>query len=442
MTNRIWQLMVSCLLLVTIAACGDKGVILPGERSAVLSLESLPEINETATAEGAQIGDVLPNIIYSQAGLMASHRGGHLALEWPLQRIWSVSIGADTDLGTLMASPIANRDSVFGVTPDAQLTAVNLNDGSIRWRVEIEPRADKTQPAISGGLALTNDQDKDQIFAHAGGNRLISLNADDGSARWDVRFDLPLMGGPTAVDGRVAVTDLDGRLFVLSASNGEILWSRVGNPEATRVLGASSPAIHNGELVLTGNDAELSVLTLDRGELLWGDDLSVRTPRTALDNINSIVAHPVYNGNMVFAGSMSGRFAAYNTQTGSQSWEIGIATHQQPWVAGKTVFVVSAKGRVYAIRRQDGSLRWIRELPGAVPLNLTVSDDAMRYVGPIAAGGRVIVVDQNGKGYFLDPDTGAIVDSQSFGAAQTGVPIIVSGTLILLDDRGRLSAYR
>jgi outer membrane protein assembly factor BamB len=257
-----------------------------------------------------------------------------------------------------------------------------------------------------------------------------------------VRFDLPLMGGPTAVDGRVAVTDLDGRLFVLSASDGEILWSRVGNIESTRVLGAASPAIYNGELVLTGNDAELSVLTLDRGELLWGDDLSVRSPRTALDNINSIVAHPVYDGNMVFAGSMSGRFAAYNARIGAQSWEIGMATHQQPWVAGKTIFAVSAKGRVYAIRRQDGSIRWISELPGAVPLNLTVSDDAMRYVGPIAAGGRIIVIDQNGKGLFLDADTGEILDSQSFGAAQSGAPIVVSGTLIILDDRGRLSAYR
>jgi outer membrane protein assembly factor BamB len=438
MTNRIGQMLLSGLLLVMVTACGSKEVILPGERSAILAVETLPEIDLAAASEGAQMGEVLPNIIYSQSGLMASHRGGHLALEWPLQRAWSVSIGVDTDLGTLMASPIANQVSVFGVTPDAQLTAVNLNDGSIRWRMEIEPRADKTQPAVSGGLALENDQ----IFAHAGGKMLVSLNADDGAVLWDRRFDLPLMGGPTAIDGRVAVTDIDGRLFVLSASDGAVLWSRVGNPESTRVLGASSPAIHNGELVLTGNDAELSVLTLDRGELLWGDDLSVRTPRTALDNINSIVAHPVYDGNMVFVGSMSGRFAAYNTQTGSQSWEIGVATHQQPWVAGKTVFAVSAKGRVYAIRRQDGSIRWISALPGAVPLNLTVSDDAMRYVGPIAAGGRIIVIDQNGKGLFLDPDTGAILDSQAFGAAQSGAPIIVSGTLIILDDRGRLSAYR
>jgi outer membrane protein assembly factor BamB len=438
MIYRIGQMMVSCLLLVTMAACGNKDVILPGERSAVLAVESLPEIDLSAASEGAQIGEMLPNIIYSQSGLVANHSGGHLALEWPLQRVWSVSIGTDADLGTLMASPIANQHSVFSVTPDAQLTAVNLNDGSVRWRVEIEPNADKSQPAVSGGLALDNDQ----IFAHAGGNMLVSLNAEDGSSLWNVRFDLPLMGGPTATDGRVAVTDLDGRLFVLSASDGEILWSRIGNIESTRVLGAASPAIYNGELVLTGNDAELSVLTLDRGELLWGDDLSVRSPRTALDNINSIVAHPVYDGNMVFAGSMSGRFAAYNARIGAQSWEIGMATHQQPWVAGKTIFAVSAKGRVYAIRRQDGSIRWISELPGAVPLNLTVSDDAMRYVGPIAAGGRIIVIDQNGKGLFLDADTGEILDSQSFGAAQSGAPIVVSGTLIILDDRGRLSAYR
>jgi outer membrane protein assembly factor BamB len=72
----------------------------------------------------------------------------------------------------------------------------------------------------------------------------------------------------------LAITDFDGRLIVLNAANGDLLWSRIGNPESTRVLGASSPAIAKNELIFTGNDAEVSALDISQSGFLWGDNLA------------------------------------------------------------------------------------------------------------------------------------------------------------------------
>jgi outer membrane protein assembly factor BamB len=421
-----------------LAACGDKDVILPGERSSILDDIALPAIDADALAENAGIGDQLPNIIYGHAGLLPSHTGGHLALDLPLQQQWAVRIGEAADFGTLMTAPVASKDTVFAITPDTMLTALDIADGSIRWSLPLENRMDTTQPSISGGLAYADDR----IYAHAGGDVVVSLDAATGEELWRKKFDLPILGGPTVAGQFLAITDFDGRLIVLNAANGDLLWSRIGNPESTRVLGASSPAIAKNELIFAGNDAEISALDISQSGFLWGDNLASLLPRTALDQINAIVGHPVHAGGMVYVGSISGRFAAFNTQTGSPAWEMILPSQQMPWIAGKSIFVVSTKGRVYALRRTDGALRWITSLPGAIPLDVNVSDDPIRHLGPIVAGGKVIVVDQDGRAYFLDPDTGAILNNLSLSGRISAPPIVSSGTFILLDDSGRLSAYR
>ena len=78
------------MLAVTLglSACGDKDVILSGDRSSILDDIALPAVDADALAESANIGDQLPNIIYGHAGLLPSHAGGHLALDLPLQQQW------------------------------------------------------------------------------------------------------------------------------------------------------------------------------------------------------------------------------------------------------------------------------------------------------------------------------------------------------------------
>ena len=98
------------LCLLVLAACGDSEVILPGARTAILGNQALPNTDADANAEGALLGAELPNVIYSQAGTLASHQGGHLALDWPLERVWSVYIGAGVDFGTLMAARLLIRN--------------------------------------------------------------------------------------------------------------------------------------------------------------------------------------------------------------------------------------------------------------------------------------------------------------------------------------------
>ena len=94
-------------------------------------------------------------------------------------------------------------------------------------------------------------------------------------------------------------------------------------------------------------------------------------------------------------------------------WERKIAGLEMPWVSGETIFVLSLDGRLYALRRSDGAVRWITELEGAVPIELSFEN--RRYLGPVVAGDRVYVVSRAGTVLGFDPDTGAQLDSAAVG---------------------------
>ena len=116
---------------------------------------------------------------------------------------------------------------------------------------------------------------------------------------------------------------------------------------------------------------------------------------------------------MIFVVSQSGRFVAFSARTGLPVWERAIAGLEMPWVSGETVFAVSANGRVYAMRREDGAVRWIAELPDAQPVNAIVTENPPRYFGPVVAGGRVYVVSKSGMVHAFNADTGVEVKTSA-----------------------------
>ena len=116
------------------------------------------------------------------------------------------------------------------------------------------------------------------------------------------------------------------------------------------------------------------------------------------------------DGGLVFVVSQSGRAAAFAVRSGLLLWELAIGGIEMPWVAGDSVFIVTLDGRLCAIRRNDGAIRWVAELPGALPIGAVAAEDIPRYVGPVVAAGKVIIVAEDGNILLFNADTGALED--------------------------------
>jgi outer membrane protein assembly factor BamB len=432
---RAVLLMSSALLL---TACLERELVLKGERVAVVETVDQATVDPAALAEGAGLSPIVKNIKAGHPGLSAGHAGGNPELELPLKKRWTVRVGGAGSDTLELPPPVVGEGRVYVVDPTGMVSAFDVETGKPVWTTSIETKTDDPLSGISGGIVFGEDR----IFVHAGGNVIAALSPDSGSVIWSVTTSIGLRGGPTALGNKaVAVTDLDGNVKIYSADSGSMLWERSGLPVTTMVHGAPSPAFSGDKLVVAGYGGDISVLEVGSGKVIWTDTLAAFNPRTPLQALGDITAHPVHDGGLIFVVSQAGQIAAYNAQSGLLLWDHPIGGISMPWVSGKTVFMVTSNGRLYALRRSDGAIRWVVELPGALPVDMLVAENSMRYIGPFVAGGVVFVISQSGTLYEFDADNGMAGQTTKLGSEIVTAPQITNAMMFVLSNNGTLTAF-
>jgi outer membrane protein assembly factor BamB len=173
---------------------------------------------------------------------------------------------------------------------------------------------------------------------------------------------------------------------------------------------------------------------------VWQDALSRTSISTGVASLSDIDADPVIDGGQVFAVGQGGRMVALELNSGQRLWELNLAGISTPWVAGDWVFVVTDDAKLIALARSNGKIRWINQLPHYQHAKSKKGE--INYVGPILAGGRLIVAGSNGVLVNVDPDNGSFQSQTNVGAGISLSPIVANSMLYVLDDKGKLVAFR
>ena len=425
-------------VMLALSACSKSELILDGDRIAIITASDMIAADPAALAEGAGLPDAIDILNAGHPGLSAGHTGGNVKAALPFKRAWRASIGGSGDSLTELAQPMVAGEQVFTVAPNGTVTAFDIKTGKTNWQVSVEEFTDDPLPGIAGGLSVRGKT----LFVHAGGRSLAALSVQDGSTIWSISVRLPFLGGPTVIGQEaIAVTDLDGNIFAYSANDGTLFWERVGLPVNTVVYGAPSPAFANGQLAVAGYGGDISLLDANSGQIIWSDSLAAFSPRTPLQRLGDIRAHPVFDGGIVFAVSQAGQIAAFNARSGLSIWDKPIGGIEMPWVAGKSLFLQTIDGRLYALRRSDGAVRWVVDLPGALPKGVVASEDIPRYVGPVVVDGKVMVISKSGSLFAFDADTGDGGKTIDVGSDVVTAPQLASGMMFVLSGNGTLTAF-
>jgi len=206
------------------------------------------------------------------------------------------------------------------------------------------------------------------------------------------------------------------------------------------VFGSASPAVGQGTVVAGFSSGELNAYRYENGRGVWSDTLQRTSIRTSVSSLNDIDADPVIDSGQVIAVGQGGRMVALDILTGQRLWEINIAGIDTPWVVGDWIFVVTDDAKLLCVHRQDGKIRWLTQLPQFV--RAKSKHGQIHYSGPLLAGGRLIVTGSNGALISADPATGAVQSQVAVGAGVSVSPVVAGSTLYILDDRGRLDAFR
>jgi outer membrane protein assembly factor BamB len=126
--------------------------------------------------------------------------------------------------------------------------------------------------------------------------------------------------------------------------------------------------------------------------------------------------------------------------SGSRMWEQNIAGITTPWIAGEWIFVVTDDARLLCLARGTGKVRWIAQLKHFH--NEKKKTGPIEWNGPILAGGRLVLVNSEGDIVSVSPTDGSVTATMETKGHVTLAPVVANNMLYLLDDKGRLTAYR
>ena len=439
MSKKVVGIMIAAVL---VAGCNPFSKAKPktpvlGDRVSVLTTEQDIAVDTETAALPFALPAATANTEWAQPGGNPSKSLGHLALGTSLGTAFSVQAGQGSSTDARLASaPIVAGSRVFTIDTTATVRAFDAQSGAQVWAVQFGTEKNNSASLYGGGVAFAGGR----VYATNGLGFVAALDAGNGGLVWQVRPGGPLRGAPTVSGDTLYVMSQDNQLYSLKMADGTTNWSAAAALEIAGVFGTGAPAVAQGTVVAGFSSGELNAYRYENGRAVWQDALQRTSIRTSVATLSDIDASPVIDNGQVFALGQGGRMVSLDLISGQRVWELNIAGISTPWVAGDWVFVVTDDAKVVAIARGTGKVRWINQLPAYQ--NAKAKRGPISYVGPVLAGDRLILAGSNGVLVNIDPATGSFQSQTNVGAGVSLSPVVANSTLYVLDDRGRLHAFR
>lgn len=407
-----------------------------GERVPVLVTEQDVAVDPATAALPMSLPEPVVNTEWAQAGGNAFKSIGHVALGASLGQAWAVQIGQGGNLKQrLAAAPVVADGKVFTIDTQSTVRAFDATTGATVWSTQFGTEKANRASLFGGGLAFDNGR----IYATNGLGYVAAIDVRNGGLVWQVHPGGPLRGSPS-VAGDIYVISQDNQIYSLKASDGSQNWSQPASLEIAGIFGSASPAIGQGTVVAGFSSGELNAYRYENGRLVWQDQLSRTSIRTSVAAISDIDANPVIESGQVISVGQGGRMVALELISGQRQWELNIAGISTPAVVSEWAFVVTDEAKLIAVARASGKIRWITQLPAY--RNEKKKSGPIRYTGPVLAGGRLILASSQGALINVDPINGGFQSQTGIGQSVSLPPVVANNTLYVLDDSGRLHAFR
>lgn len=441
------------LLLATALAVSGCGVFkaakpktpVLGERVPILVSETSAEVDPTLASIDVLLPPAIVNQVWTQPAGNASHAMGHLGLSASPAKAWEAKIAGGTSRARLAAAPIVANGRVYAIDTEGRVHAFDAQSGGEVWSASTGDASDadrgkgaksNSDALFGGGVSI----DGERLFATNGLGDVVAMNAADGVIIWRKRPGGPLRGSPTLSNGNVYVVSQDNQIFAMRESDGNVEWTQAGTLEVSGVFGVAAPAAAQGTIVAGFSSGELNAYRYENGRIVWQDALSRTSISTSVSSISDIDAEPIIDQGRVYAIGSGGRMVALELVSGQRIWEINAGGISTPWIAGEWIFAMTDDARLLCIARSNGRVRWATQLPRW--RNAKSKKGGISWAGPVLAGGRLITVSSEGQIAYVTPATGTVDATVKYGQAISLPPVVANNTLYLLDEQGRLTAWR
>jgi outer membrane protein assembly factor BamB len=338
-----------------------------------------------------------------------------------VERIWTDNLGGAKVPLRLGLALAVDGERVYAAGRKGDVAAFALASGHQIWRTHTKaPLGGAT--GVGGGLVVVGSSDGD----------VIALDAAKGAVLWHVHVNGEILSAPAIGARAVVLRTADGKLRGLAIKDGKELWQQEQLVPRLSLRGVAQPVIA-GDLAVCGFDnGKVVAVNSNDGTIAWEAPVSPPRGRTELERLVDIDSAVKISGQDIYVVGFQGKVAMLALETGQVWWSHEASSYRSLGIDDDNLYMASADGEITALTRRTGADVWHQK----ALLNRGLS-------APAVSDDAVVVADYKGYVHWLDKSTGKLaarVGTSKFRISNA--PVVVGNITIVINDRGRIFAYR
>ncbi|MCB5409969.1 PQQ-like beta-propeller repeat protein [Pseudogemmobacter faecipullorum] len=425
-----------------LAACGEREVILQGERIGVRDVLEGSASNDATPVRGSaaiSLPGQVNNADWAQRGGNVRHAAPHAALRAAPALAWATNIGEGSSRrNRISAAPVVAGGRAFTLDAAMVVSAVSTG-GALLWQSDLTPSTDRGGRVSGGGLAAEGGR----IYAATAYGEVIAMDGATGAIAWRQRVDAPVHGAPAVADGMVYVNGRNGSAWAMNASDGKVAWQVTGTPAVAGWLGSAAPTVGERSVIFPSVSGDLmAVLKIGGGNKIWQKSMAGRRPGVAYAEAQDVTGDAALVGGTLYAGTGAGRTVAMDAASGERIWSAEEGALGPMAIAGGSLFLVSDEARLARLDAASGKVIWAVALPYFDAEKVKKRKAITAHYGPVLAGGRLWVASSDGVLRGFSPQDGSLTASVEIPGGAASQPAVAGGTLYVVSNSGQLLAFR
>ena len=321
-----------------------------------------------------------------------------------LKLLWTFEAGDSIESSAAIVDGV-----VYVGSQSADLIAVNLSDGKLRWKYKVKDGIGESSPAVHAGVVVVGDLS----------GTVLAVDAKDGKGLWTFSAMAEVKASPVIVDDKVIVGSYDGSLYCLSLKDGKLVWEFKTNGPVH-----ATASVAGGLAYISGCDGVLRGIRIADGKEM----VSITT------GSYTGASPALAPGQWVYFGTFDNDVLGFSLKTRKQIWRFENPERQFPFYSSAALVngrvILGGRDKyVHCLNGQTGKEVWNFQTKARVDSS------------PASVDGRVYVGSNDGRFYVLDEATGAKLWEFNAGAPLSASPAIAAGRIVIGSQDGKLYCF-
>jgi len=374
---------------------------------------------------------VLPKPQNKSSWLMSNENNqnylGNIYLEGINKYFLKKKIGKDKFSGSkkITSLLVIKNNIIFS---DDKGTIFHINErGKIIWKKNIYKKAYKK---IYKNLVLSIY--KDNIYVADNIGFIYSIDLNDGKLLWVRNYEAGMKSNIKIFDKKIFLINEDNKILSLNAKDGSLIWNILSIESFIKSENLLSLALtKDGNLFAITSSADVFKISANTGDILWSRNTADSLYSDATDFF--ISSEIVINDDKVIFSSGNNTYLL-NSENGQTLWQQEVSSVAAPIISEKNIFIVTDNGYLVILEKDTGEIISSTNILKI----LKKKKQNTKITGFIMGSNKIYSITLNGFLISSSATSGKAEFYKKIGGTNISPLVISNGKLYILTDKSKI----